>query len=311
MEHGLVPHFPSIVLVAGPAGSGKTNFMAHMLMTEHFYGKSYEGMQTHDEKGSLFRHLERKPYFDVVILLMGSTDDMYDQLYEDGVINIKVYNPKEADVQHIIDTQEGLIREAGGDILKAPKLLIICDDILGNAKLMNCEPFRILSTKNRHLNASIWYLAQYIKMVPKKIREQASHVMCFRPTQECSEILCELYREPGMTKKQFMEILGRATYNASPAEKNFLYVNKSAEPNKRYRRNLETYLALDGDEPVPIELLKDVVKKKYRKTKKEKAKPVAEFPVPKDEGKIRLPSETYEGSEQKKIYLINGRRVAL
>lgn len=314
MEKGLIPGFPSISILAGPAGSGKTNLIAFLLSDPRLYGKSWELMQIEDEKGEVIKGLEPRPYFDLVILLMGSTDDMYDQLHEDGVIGVKIYNPKPEDVAHIIKTQEDLIRENDGDILRAPKLAVIADDILGNEKLMRSEPFRILSTKNRHLNCSIFYLAQYIKMVPKKIREQASHVMCLRPTRECGEILCELYRELKMTKDQFMDILHRGTHNETKEEKNFLYVDKSAEPNRRYRRNLDTYLTLEGDEPVAIELNVKEVKKRYRKHRKEKAQEAAAFPVEsiprQDEKKpIRMPSDTYKERREAKMYMVAGQRI--
>ena len=314
MEKGFIPHFPSVGIIAGPAGSGKTTIMGNLLTEEKYYGPSWEGMRLQDEKGDWIEGIERRPYFDLVILLMGSTDDMYDQLHEDGVIGVKIYNPKPEDVAHIIKTQEDLIRQHDGDILKAPKLLVIADDILGNERLMRSEPFRILSTKNRHLNCSIFYLAQYIKMVPKKIREQASHVMCLRPTRECGEILCELYRELLMSKEQFMDILFRATNNPTKQDKNFLYIDKSAEPAKRYRRNFTTYLHLDGDEPVPIEFTAAEVKKKYKQVKKAHQKQVAKFPVegiPNQDvvSKMHMPSDMHEFKAERKVYIVAGQRV--
>lgn len=315
MEKGIIPHFPSILILAGPAGSGKTTVAANLLMKEHFYGPSWEGMQLQDEKKEWIKGIERKPFFDLVILLMGSTDDMYDQLHEDGVIGVKIYNPTPDDVQHIIDTQEEIIRNNDGDILKAPKLLIICDDILGNEQLMRSKPFRILSTKNRHLNASIWYLAQYIKMVPMKIREQATHVGCLRPTRECCEILCDMYREITMTKREFMDILHKATNNPTKKDKNFLFVDKVAEPSRRYRRNFDTYLTVEGEEPVPIDITPQEIKAKYRKTKREKQAKAKAFPVenvPNQDARknIQMSSQLYEVDKSRlKLYIVNGERV--
>jgi len=316
MEKGVIPGFPTISILAGPAGSGKTNLAAFLLTRPEFYGKSYEGMRIKNRHGEVYKLLEPKPYFDQVILLIGSTDDMYDQLVEDGVVSMKIYQPTKEDVAHIIKEQEDIIARDG--ILKAPKLLIVCDDILGDRSLMASQAFRTLSTKNRHLNASIWYLSQYIKFVPKGIREQASTFMCFRPTAECVEVLEEILREPKMDKKAFRAILLEATRNDSLEEKNFLYCDKKAVSAQRYRKNLDTFLAGAEENLASIQLDKKLVKKEYKnaESKEDPNEPesqpnVDHFKFGGIDPQVIHPSEKYgvDVEAKKKLYVMGGKRI--
>lgn len=306
METRVIPDFPEIVIITGPAGSGKTNCTAFMLEEEMMFGRSYELMQTHDIKGDLLKHLKKKPFFDTVILLTGSTDDMYDQLKEDGIINITKLHPTKAHVQQIIDQQIKNVQEADGDITRVPKVLVICDDIMGVKKLVNSDEFKLLATSNRHLNCSVWYLAQFINMVPKVIREQASTVMCFRPSEQCAELLCEQFRERGMTKKEFLQILYDCTVNHSTEEKNFLYIDKKAAPQHRYRKNFDQMAGTVLQPPASIETSADEVKDSYREYKKKEVESAAPLPVNLMGESLVAPSIVLHSEQKEKKKMVIG-----
>lgn len=311
MEKEVVPHHPAICIFCGSVGSGKTNLCTHLLMTDVYYGPSFENMQTHDEKGRPIKYLEARPYYDVIILLTGTKDDMYDQLKEDKIIDLVIENPTKEDLEKILKTQETLLAEADADILKIPRMLLICDDILGDRSLMQCQAFRTMSTKNRHLNLSIWYLAQYIKFVPRAIREQATHTFIFRPTAECAKTLGEIYREPGMAAKTFDQILQFCTAN-QPGEKNFMYVNKLTIPENRFRKNLGEYLVIPGMKPPqPPEFDVEEIRTRYKKARQERVVEPEQFPF--EQAGIALPSEVAAQSKRnrRKVIVSGQNRVYL
>lgn len=309
MTERVVPDFPEITLFAGPAGSGKTNLVVHLLSDEKYYGKSWENLQIYDKKGELLKHVKQKGFFDHVILLIGSNDDMYDALKREGIVNHIIVDPTPAHIQHIIDSQQAVITRDG--IEHAPKVLIIGEDILGNQPLIKSKPFRDLSIKNRHLNFSVWYLSQYVKLIPMVIREQATTVVVFRPTAECSDILCDMYREPKMDKKTFMAILHEGTVNEDENERNFLYIDKKAVPERRYRKNLiESFLGTEERTPIPIDIHRDDIKKIYRDGKRKETAIVAELPPMLGE-QVAPPSVVLqsEPNEKRRMYMVRGQRV--
>ena len=319
MKTNVIPKHPKISVFTGPAGSGKTTLVANLLMKPQFYGPSFEGL--HIPKGQEKKYQKKpvkpKPYFDHIILLIGSGDDMYDQLIEERTINQVIKNPTQANVAKIIRAQEELLEEAGGDILKTPKLLIICDDLMSNKRLLNSKPFSDLSIKNRHLNSSIWYLSQYINLVPKSIREQATNTFIFQCTAQCQKVLMEQFREPGVSKDDFESMLEHATQIEDSGKRNFLHINKAHK--HKFRKNLDTYLYFGWqDEPQTISTPAKKVKKEFKEEHEVQPEEVADFPTvtpqankaqpirsidPKNEEKL------YKQERPAKTYLIGGRFV--
>ena len=265
MKLGIIPKHPKISILTGPAGCGKTTTVANLLMKPQFYGASFEGMHIPkgQERKNQNKPIKPKPYFDHIILLIGSGDDMYDDLIEDGTIGQVIRNPKPSQVAQIIKTQEELLEEAGGDILKIPKLLIIGDDLMSNKKLMNSKPFSDLSIKNRHLNASIWYLSQFVNLIPKSIREQASNIFIFRCTAQCQQILVEQFRDPEVSKKEFETMISQATEVEPDGRPNFLHINKAHK--HKFRKNLDQYLYFKWqEEPESFKPSLKQVKKEFK-----------------------------------------------
>jgi hypothetical protein len=323
MVDNIIPNFPSIGILTGPAGSGKTTLLINLLTKPQFYGLSYEGVKVPTvkdiRKGKAKKAVEPKMYFDHIILLMGSADDMYDDLIKDGIIDQVIHNPTSADIQNIITTQEELLAENDGNILKVPKLLIIGEDLMSNQRLLNSKPFADLSIKNRHLNATIWYMSQYINLVPKRIREQASHIFIFQCTAQCVKVLTEQFRDMHTSKLEFENMLAHATTIGENGERNFLYINKRS-PHK-FRKNLDTHLYFPWqEEPETINRNKSQVKKHFKEAIKASVvlnedgsvddTPMAEFPNVNEPQ--HLNGKVIHNKEPEKVlktYIIRGRRI--
>lgn len=248
MEARVVPHHPSISLYSGSQGSGKSTLVLHMLKTpELFCG-----------------------YFDVIFLLIGSDDDMYDSIIApEGARTDKkriiahkhvVKYPEPEDIQKIIDTQKMAI-EAASTIDKSPKILVIMDDLANNGRLLRSKPFLQLFVAGRHLNSSTWFLSQYLNLVPKSARLQANYLFVFKSNRAEMKVLSDQFCPPDMSKKEFDKMVLNATRDGTNADGsrkvNFLSIVKGVADNKRFRQNLDSYIVLPGHErpnEKPIEL---------------------------------------------------------
>lgn len=231
MEEKIIPHHPSISIFSGSQGSGKSTLVNNLLNNPIMF----------------------KGYFDAIFLLIGSDDDMYDDAIEKGVINkdhvIKL--PEPADIQKIIDMQK-LAIENSEDISKAPKILVIFDDVANNGKLLRSKPFLQLFVAGRHLNSSTWFLSQYLNLVPKNCRLQANYLFCFKMNRAEMNILCDQFNPPDITKKEFCRMIldvTTDTENSNGSKKiNFLLIVKGVDSGKRFRRNLDEYIVLGDTE---------------------------------------------------------------
>ena len=86
MKANVIPQHPAISLFSGSQGGGKTTLVANLLTKPHMYGKSMENTSNEDDEKKQIKRIP-KPYFDAIFLFIGSDDDMYDSLIDDGTIN--------------------------------------------------------------------------------------------------------------------------------------------------------------------------------------------------------------------------------
>jgi len=221
-EAGVIPRHPKVSLFNGSQGSGKTTLLVNLIKDKRFYGGP-------------------KNYFDKIILFTNSDDDMYDDLIEKGIIdeNHIKFNPDEADVQKLIDFQNAIIKSKG-NVAKAPKILVIFEDIVSNRKLMGSKPFLECFVRPRHLNFSVWLLTQYLPIVPKPLRMQADHLFSFRGNRAEVEILEDEYTTPGCCRRCFRKLVHNATRAEEGDEFPFIHIKTGEHPEQRFRRNLDT-----------------------------------------------------------------------
>jgi hypothetical protein len=232
MKANIIPQHPGVSLMIGSVNSGKTNFLINLLTRPQFYGPSNELTK------------EFKPYFDVVFLLTGSQDDAYDVLIEKGILKEQHinYNPQPEDIQAILDIQGSTIKKNG--LLKAPKVLIILEDIVDNQKLMRSTPFRSLFIKPRQNSFSIFICAQYINLIPKGLRQQAINLFIFPQNRAGDDIICDQFCPGHMKKDEFMHVISQCTEVRDKESHPFMHINRRCKTGERFRRNLNKIIEL-------------------------------------------------------------------
>ncbi len=258
MKANIIPTHPSISIFCGAAGGGKSTLCVNMLQNPNMYGYSFEGVLPEINKiTGAQKPIKEEPYYDIVFLLIGSADDMWDHCIDEGLIEKEnvIFDPVEDDVQKIINTQNAMLDYHKGDITKVPKILIICDDLANNAKLLRSNAIKTLFVKSRHLNASIWFLTQYLNLVPKACRLQNSSFFMFKFAKSEGELLVEQFCPPNVDKRAFLEMCVNATkYSRDENGKrlegnNFLLIMKKAAEGKQFRQNFNRYIYPEGFEP--------------------------------------------------------------
>ena len=235
MQMDVIPKHPTVALFCGSIGSGKTTLLINLLKKGQYYGKSLEGIKDN----------EPKPYFDTIILMSNSDDDMYEELIDLDVLkeqHIK-FDPQPEDIQSIIDIQRATIDDKG--LLNSPKILIIFDDVVDNQKLLRSTPFRSLFVRPRQLNCSVFLLSQYINLVPKAMRLNAINLFLFKQEKAGNDIICEQYQPSYLTKDRFMALIDQATIPTKDEPNPFLHINRRVhDKTKMFRRNLDQIIII-------------------------------------------------------------------
>jgi hypothetical protein len=235
MTHNIIPKFSGVAILCGGIGSGKTTFLHNLLSRPEFYGISYEGL----EEGK-----EPKPYFDYTFLFTGSDDDMYDQLISDGIIkeeHVK-FSPKPEDLQRVIDIQAEMVKEKG--LEKAPKVLIILEDLVDDLKLMRSKALRTLFIKPRQHNFMVIIMAQYLRFIPAGLRRQAMNLILFGGDRKSTEIICDEFCPSTMKHNDFMKLIEQAQTPREGDMYPFLHINKRVKNCDKFRRNLDTIIKI-------------------------------------------------------------------
>ena len=222
MDAHIIPKHPSSVLFCGKSGSGKTNLLMTLMNNEKYY----------------------KNYFDMIFLFSATADFGGDDLYKNhtDIPDDHMFKPDKDGIKqlaHIIKTQKKIIKDKG--IVKAPRILIIFDDVAHARKFLASKEYLMLHIANRHLNISTFSLMQsYVKM-PRSCRCQVNAVFFFSGATNTEKLrLSEEHCPSNYDEKEFLEII-----NYAIKEKyNFLYKNNRAPPSERYKKNLTTILKL-------------------------------------------------------------------
>jgi len=226
MKEGIIPKHPSRMIFNGKSGSGKSNLLINLMTQPHFYGRTK-------------RSDPKSQYFDLVFLFSPTADGQDDlvkflELPEKRICT----NFDEEALNKIFDVQDSIIKEKGLD--KAPKILIIFDDIQSDAKFMRSKSFTRAFIQGRHCNMSIAVCCQSWTKLPRVCRLQGSDIFFFPSSQSEVEVVSEEYCPPNTTKKQFRELVQHATGE----QYQFLYISCNSKPEKRFRKNLDTILSV-------------------------------------------------------------------
>jgi hypothetical protein len=275
MEQDIIPKFPTISILNGSAGSGKTSVVYNLLTNPLMYGPSYE-LMTPEEK----RKSEPKTYFDAIFLLLGSADDAYDIIIKRKIIekNHVSIHPSPDVIQTIIDSQNKLIKEAKGNINEVPKILFIIDDLITDARFMKSKPMLEIMTRGRHINSSTILCTQYINSVPRAIRQQASYTILFKLNRVEVSLITEQYCPPGVAIKDFQKLIDFCTKDDEESKNNFMVISKKAPLSKRFRKNFITYV-IPPETQDPPELNKNKKLLKAEEEEEEKFQDLLDEPL--------------------------------
>jgi len=219
MKQNIIPSHPFRALASGGSGSGKTMLILNLLKRKNFF----------------------KNYFDIIFLFSPTAGkDQTQQLLNIPESNIQSDLDKKGvdHLKHIFDVQQREIEKNG--IGKSDKILIIFDDIISSEKFLNSATYKKVLIQGRHSNISSITLTQKFHAIPRTLRLQMTDIFFFPSSNSEVERLVDEFTPPGKSKKDFAKLVDVATKK----QYNFLYINMKSPPDKRYRRNLDTYLRI-------------------------------------------------------------------
>ena len=217
MVNDSIPKHPFRLLNSGASGSGKSMLVLNLLKRKNFMDGFYDDI-------FLFSPTARGDQ--IQILLDLDQDHICDDLSDSGVEQL----------DYVFNKQNELIETMG--YLKAPKVLIIFDDVISNQRFMNSNVFKKFFVQGRHISASVIVNTQKYHAIPRTMRLNCTDI-CFFPSSQ-SEIarISEEYCPPNKAVKEFTKLINYCT--AEPY--NFLYINTRAR--RKFRKNLSQYVEI-------------------------------------------------------------------
>lgn len=257
-KHPTVPHaevllqHPFSLGIIAPKGHGKTTFIVNQLLFYRGYFHTiivFSPTLENDEKWDYVReqplraenralqhfmdtktlardHIVRPPRPPV-----GAEKQFDPRIPADCFI--REYN--EDTLLHILNEQDALvdkIKELGGTVHLANRLLFIFDDLVGSSLFNNRRDnvFKMLNTRMRHFNASIMMVSQGYREIPKTVRTNWSGLILFDISSDGE--LASIREEYPMKLKrdQWQETYDYCTHD----DYGFLYYNTQRK-NKRLR----------------------------------------------------------------------------
>jgi hypothetical protein len=220
MNLDIIPRHPSAVIFNGKSGSGKTQLMVNLLTRPQFYGRT----KPSDPKSG---------YFDLIFLFSPTAeqDDLVRFLKLPKKRIITGFDTEKLD--KILEVQDNLVKDRGVD--KAPKILIIFEDIQSEQKFQKTKSFKRCYIQGRHISISTFLLGQSYTRTERMCRLQANNVFFFPSASSEVELISNEYAPPNCSKKEFMNLVKEVTSK----QYNFLHINFRCPPNERFRENLD------------------------------------------------------------------------
>jgi hypothetical protein len=218
-EQGMIPKINSSTIFSGRSGSGKSVCLANLLTRKEFLKGAFDQMY--------------------LISPTGTSDDIQKQM---GIKKANVFTDVIAgitEMEEILNDNRSIIEKVGAD--KAPKILLIYDDCVGDRDLLKHPMFIKSFIACRHFNCTTMICTQSFTRVPRVCRLQATNTIIFACSLDEVKTLSETYCPSRYTKREFSDIIHHATREPY----SFLYVNWAAQPAERYRKNFDTMLKLD------------------------------------------------------------------
>ena len=217
MEQGIINKFPSMLLVVGRSGSGKSSVISYMASNKNFI----------------------KGFYDDIYLFSPTCE--IDDICKTLKIPKKnmIAKPSEEALMKILDTQEKHIKSKGiKKTGESNKVLIIFDDIISDPKFLKSPAMVKLATMGRHFLISSIINTQSYTKVPRVIRLQANGIILFPSSNNELKLLGDDTAPPNCTKKDFLKLIDYAT----SGKHDFLYINNFEPVETRFRKGFSQYL---------------------------------------------------------------------
>lgn len=221
MSENVINRYPSMLLIVGRSGSGKSTVCTYICTSPEFYG------------GKFFHKI-------YLFSPTGNKDDLVEHLKlpRDHIIT----NPTDEKLNELLDAQDELINRKGIEWTgRNSRVLFIFDDIISHQKFLKGDAMLRLAAMGRHSLASSIILAQSYTRVPRAVRLQANGIILFPSSNTEIKLLCDDYCPPHMNKRDFEGLIEYATKE----EHSFLYINQMCpDPREKFRKKFDTILAL-------------------------------------------------------------------
>jgi hypothetical protein len=212
-----LPDLPFRMLIAGPSGSGKSNFLLNLISRPDWLG-SYFKKTTYIFSPSL------------------NLNDDFNSIKDAHKFQPETFQELETKLNRILEKQEGIIKTHGKK--KAYHLLIVLDDCAAMSGFHESKILQKLFFRGRHCLISLIITSQSYKSIPKKVRSNCSHWVIFRPMNmsELDDICSDLFR-----KKQQKALADRLE-SIFEQPYSFIYIqNEITDYTKKYMVNMEKY----------------------------------------------------------------------
>lgn len=217
MVNDTIPKHPFRMLNSGASGSGKSMLVLNLLKRKNFMLNFFDDI-------FLFSPTARGDQ--IQILLDLDQDHICDDLNESGIEQL----------DYIFNKQNELIETNG--FLRAPKILIIFDDVISSPRFMNSNTFKKFFIQGRHISASVIVNTQKYHAIPRLMRLNCTDITFFPSSQSEVARLADEYCPPNKAVKDFTKLIDYATNEPY----NFLYINTRAR--RKFRKNLSQYVEI-------------------------------------------------------------------
>lgn len=221
MRQGIIATFPSMWLIVGRSGCGKSTVVQFLLDNEEFMGGFFNRIKLFSPTGKM--------------------DDIAKQLHlSDDDIET---NPSQETLLSLLDEQQEEIESKGiEEASKTHRLLVLCDDIISSTQFLNSPAFVKVASMGRHYLTSTLICAQSYTKIPRVVRLQAKAVIFFPSNQDEVDLIVADHCPPHTHKQVFRNMVEYATSNLY----DFLHINNCESIEKRYRKCFKSLLVPTG-----------------------------------------------------------------
>lgn len=224
MEMDVIPKFPSMSMLIGKSGSGKSSLLISMCLNSDLLGDFFD---------QIYFISPTAKVDDLVKNLKLPSENVWDNMKE-AIKNLEI----------LFDNQAYEIEKHG--ITKAAennKVLVICDDVIGDKNFMKSDILGKMAIHGRHNLISSVICSQSYTKVPRYIRLQAQGLGIFPSNQDEVKLLNNDYCPANCSFKEFNKIIRFATDEPY----SFLFINNHCKDmNKRFRKRLGHIINIDG-----------------------------------------------------------------